>query len=142
MAKVLGRLIIFQKNQGSWKGIKIAEGMDHPVTHQQFANDTLLCGQSSLQEAGVIRRTIDTFCRATGQHVYWAKSEVMFFNTGGSRQQEITNILRVKMGTLPRKFLGTPLFGGPNCTDLWNSLIDSCVNHLEGWKIKWFTLAR
>ncbi|XP_059070802.1 uncharacterized protein LOC131860408 [Cryptomeria japonica] len=110
------------------------------ISHQQFVDDTLLCEQSSLQEAKVIRRTTNTFCRATGQQVNWEKSEVLFFNTKGNRQQEISNILGVKMGTLPGKFLGTPLFGGLNHTALWNNLIDSCANCLEGWKSKWLTL--
>lgn len=45
------------------------------------------------------------------------------------------------MGSLPGKFLGTPLFGGNNSPTLWNNLIDVCANRLEGWKSKWLTLS-
>lgn len=47
----------------------------------------------------------------------------------------------MKSGTLPGRFLGTPLFGGGNRTHLWQILFDSCVNKLEGWKYKWLTSA-
>lgn len=89
-----------------------------------------------------MRKTIDVFCRASGHQVNWSKSEAIFFNTEVDRQQVISNILGVRMGTLPGKFLGTPLFGGKNNPNLWNNLIDACANRLEGWKSKWLTLSR
>ncbi|XP_059066322.1 uncharacterized protein LOC131857643 [Cryptomeria japonica] len=137
---MVDREFLIQQRRGRWKGIKIAEGMD-PVTHQQFADDTLLCGQSSLQEARVMRKTLDIFCKASGQQVNWSKSEAIFFNTEIGRQQAISNILGVRMGTLRGKFLGTPLFGGRNNLSLWKNLIEACANRLEGWKSKWISLS-
>lgn len=57
------------------------------------------------------------------------------------KQREIVRILGVNDGSLLGRFLGTPLFEGPNRMNMWQRLMDSCVNKLEGWKCKWLTSA-
>lgn len=84
-----------------------------PITHQQFADDTILFGDSSLKEACIIKRALDIFCNASRQQVNWRKSDIFFFNTDPRKQREIIKILGVKASTLPGRFLGTFLFGGP-----------------------------
>lgn len=80
MAEVLGRLIRDGKREGVWRGVRVARGID-PISHLQFADDTLLMGESSFQEARVMRETLDLYRRASEQCVNWRKSEVFLFNT-------------------------------------------------------------
>lgn len=70
MAEALGRLISRRMRDGVWKGVKVGQGLDL-ITHPQFANDTLLMGESSFWEARVIKATIDMYGRALGQCVNW-----------------------------------------------------------------------
>ncbi|XP_059072399.1 uncharacterized protein LOC131873582 [Cryptomeria japonica] len=140
LAKVLGRFIRHMRSEDKWKGVHVAAGVD-AVTHQQFANYTILFGDASLREARIIKKTLDVFCDASDQQVNWAKSDIFFSNTDLRKQREIARILGVKVGTLPSRFLGTLLFGGPNRMSMLQRLMDSCVNKLEGWKSKWLTSA-
>ncbi|XP_057837496.2 uncharacterized protein LOC131047714 [Cryptomeria japonica] len=131
MAKVLGRVISKKCSEGLWKGIKIADGVN-PLCHLQFVDDTFLAGDASAREARVIRRTLDDYEQAFGQRVNWFKSEIFFFNTEPTKQREICRILGMRLGNLLSKYLGIPLFGGANKTDLWKNLVDSCLSKLDG----------
>lgn len=53
---------------GSWKGIKFAAGID-PVTHLQFIDDAYLIGEASVQEANIIRSTLDNYSMVLGQFI-------------------------------------------------------------------------
>lgn len=83
MVEALGRLITWERHIGLWKGISVAEGVD-PVCHLQFVDDIFLMGGASPREARVIKVTLDSFSKASGQCVRWHKSEIFFFNSGAS----------------------------------------------------------
>ena len=50
------------------------------ITHQQFANDTILPGKSSVQEARIIKDIIKLYMEASRQKVNESKSEIFFIN--------------------------------------------------------------
>lgn len=131
MAEALGQLINRCKEDGRWKGIKVAHGVE-AVTHTQFANDTLLMGEASVREARTICNTLDKYCTVSSQAVNWHKSEFYCFNTHGDIQREISRVLGIKMGRLPGKFLGIPLFEGACRLSLWNKLVENCISKMEG----------
>ena len=68
MAEVLGRLIQKQREQGQWKGIKITESIE-PLTHLQFVDDTFLAGVASLEEAKVMKDTLELYGKISGQFI-------------------------------------------------------------------------
>lgn len=140
MAEVLGCTISKDCRASRWKGIRFVAGVD-PLTHLQFANDTFLAGEASAREAQVVKHVIDRYEQVSGQRVNWLKSKIFFFNTPPLKQREINRIPGMKLGTLPSKFLGIPLFGGANKSAIRKNLVESCFNKLEGWKSKWLTLA-
>ncbi|XP_059076458.1 secreted RxLR effector protein 78-like [Cryptomeria japonica] len=55
MAEVLGRSIKYSVGQGAWKGISI-KGYMGPMSHSQFADDTILFGEASEREALIIKK--------------------------------------------------------------------------------------
>ncbi|XP_059066721.1 uncharacterized protein LOC131044985 [Cryptomeria japonica] len=139
MAEVLGQFISKKWEEGVWKGVQIAAGVNS-ITHLQFTDDTFLAGDATTREAQVMKETLDIYEKASGQKVNWNKSEIFFFNTKPCKQREVCKILSMKVGSLPGKYLGIPFFGDANKFDLWKNLIDSCINKMDGWKSRWLTL--
>lgn len=60
MVEVLGRLIQKQREQGTWNGIKITETVES-LTHLQFVDDTFLGGEASVEEARVMKNTLELY---------------------------------------------------------------------------------
>ncbi|XP_059067666.1 uncharacterized protein LOC131858444 [Cryptomeria japonica] len=140
MTKDLGHFISKKWEEGLWKGVQIAAGVN-PLTHLQFTNDTILAGDASAREARVIKETLDVYEKTSGQKVNWFKSEIFFSNTKPCKLREICIILGMKVVFLPGKYLGIPFFEGANKFDMWKNLIDSCINMMDGWKSRWHTSA-
>lgn len=139
MVEVLGQSISRNIFWGMWKGIEIARGVDS-TTHSQFADDTCLFGVASMHEATVMKKVLDTYSWATRQEINWDKSEMFFFHTEVASQREIARLFRIKIGQLPRKFLGMPLFFGVGKAKIWKGLLDGCKAKMEGWKSTWLSL--
>lgn len=125
MAEVLGRLIQRQRELGQWKGIKITETVE-PLTHLQFVDDTFLAGVASIEEANVMKETIELYGRISGQFINWKKSEIFFFNTPQNVKCRICRKLNIRMGLMPNKYLGITFFAGRNKAELWDKLIEKC----------------
>lgn len=140
MAEVLGHFISKKWEEGIWKGVQIAVGVNL-ITHLQFADDTFLARDATAREAQVMKETLDIYEKASCQKVNWNKSEICFFNTKPYKKREVCRILGMKVGSLLGKYLGIPFFGGTNKSDLWKNLIDSCINKMDGWKSRWLTSA-
>lgn len=65
MAQTLGREISVALNENEIKGIKVTNGVDN-VTHQQFVDDIMLFGTTSLAKARCFNHTLNTYFRASG----------------------------------------------------------------------------
>jgi hypothetical protein len=68
-------------------------GIDPPVSHSQFVDDTLMMGSPMVHEAQKILSTIQTFCNTSGMDINKEKSQIFFFNTLMSIQLHITIIM-------------------------------------------------
>lgn len=91
----MGRLLTWKRQNGLWKGISIAEGLD-PTTHLQFVDDNFLMGDATIKEARVIKATLDSFSKASRQCVNWRKSNSFFFNTCATLRRQLCLILGMK----------------------------------------------
>ena len=80
-----------------------------PQTHQQFVDDNMLMGPSSVHEARVIKYCLNTFLKANGLEINKEKSQTYFFNTPRITKRNILRILEFQEGTLPSKYLGAPM---------------------------------
>lgn len=68
MAEALGRMISKRREEGVWKGIRVAQGL-RSISHLQFANDNLLLGEALLKETHVMKNTIEIYSSLLGQKV-------------------------------------------------------------------------
>ncbi|XP_059070666.1 uncharacterized protein LOC131860291 [Cryptomeria japonica] len=137
---VLGRSNAHKRAQGMWKGIEIARGVDS-TTHCQFADDTCLFGVASMHEVLVMKKVLNRFSWATGQEINWLKSEIFFFHTECWSQRAIARLFAIKIGQMPGKFLGMPLFSGAGKMNIWKGFLYGYKAKMEGWKSKWLSLA-
>ena len=80
MAECLGSFIKYQAAHGIVQGWKWHN--DIPAyTHLQFVDDTGLMGLATINEARNLRWILDTYLKASGQHINEGKSSIYFFNT-------------------------------------------------------------
>lgn len=128
----LGRTLKAHQNQGEITGLGPHEGMK-PQTHQQFVDDTMLMGVSTVQEAKAIKNTMDSFKQANRLETNKGKSHLFFFNTNSETRRNINKILGFKEGTFPSKYLGTPLLEGKSTQRHWKELLDKMDSKLCNW---------
>ena len=92
-------------NTGCVKGINLAITTDIEVM-QQFVDDTLLFGESSVMEAKAWKTILHNHEESSGQQVNYYKSKIYFFNIDSSLQRKIRNILGCHSANLPDTYLG------------------------------------
>ncbi|XP_024196214.1 uncharacterized protein LOC112199424 [Rosa chinensis] len=118
------------------------------VNHLLFADDSMLYAQASLESYSVIQEVLETYGRASGQVVNFAKSSVVFSkNVLVDLQDEISNLLGVEVLESDAKYLGLPTYVGRKktstfqyikertamCKILWGSTLDKRNIHWKSW---------
>lgn len=79
MVEGLGRSLKAAISEGHLKGLSFHQT---PTTsHQQFVDDNMLFGHSSVQEARSLISILETFSKASGALINKSKSQIFFFNT-------------------------------------------------------------
>ena len=101
------------------------------IRHSQFAGDTCFFGVASRAEVSIIKKVLDDYSLASGQMVNWDKSEIFFFNMQVGTQRDLARFFEVRIGKLPGKFLGTPLFSRAGRAEIWNTLVEGVSNRME-----------
>lgn len=91
-------------------GVKLSR--DGPVIHSLlYADDLIITGMATVEEANRIKSIIDEFCRNSGQTPNWSKSGIMFSRTTPLHiQNAVKLIFPVPVMDATVKHLGHPLF--------------------------------
>lgn len=127
MAKTLSRSILRKNELANCKGINIPNS-EVSITHDFFADDTLLFGRSSISEEKCIKRIFDTYTNRSSQVINLNKSKVFFLFTPKSVKQIINNILGFSVDELPSVYSGILFFLG----SVKASFCDNLINRLKG----------
>lgn len=127
---ILSRLLEKKKKV---KGIKISRGAP-TIYHLMYANDMLLVGRASLDNAKAMWGCLDQFCNWSGQRVNNDKSNILFSpNTNRivkKRVKDIWGLRNLKGNTI---YLGNSLIQSRNKTQKFAKLKDHIQRRLEGW---------
>ena len=75
MAEAFGRSFTKDSEKGLIKGVTVTNNVPN-ITHQQYADDTILPGESSIKEAKAVKLIIKDYMSASGQKVNDSKSEI------------------------------------------------------------------
>ncbi|XP_057846322.2 uncharacterized protein LOC131056028 [Cryptomeria japonica] len=138
MVEALGRSITKARIERIIKGIKITGNLD-ALTHQQFANDTMLLGTVDEAEALAFNNILNLYARMSGQEINYGKSEIFFFNTPRGIETEISRMLGIPKGKLPCKYLRIEIDKGKNKKLIWKKTIEKISQRLNTWKNKWLS---
>jgi len=128
----LSRFIKASITEKTLAGLPI-HGIYPPVSHNQFFDDTLMLGSSTVREALRILCILQTFYEASGMDINREKSQIFFFNTSIPVQLHITNILGFTHSSLPSKYPGIPVINKALQNSSWEGLLSSLVKRLFSW---------
>ncbi|CAN1340570.1 hypothetical protein LINPERPRIM_LOCUS38890, partial [Linum perenne] len=95
--------------EGRIKGVKLNQRC--PILHHiLFADDTVLFGKASVEEANKIKRVLELYCLLSGQAVNESKSAIIFScNTPELRKREVSEVFGVNEERGMGKYLGLPM---------------------------------
>eukprot|EP00253_Pinus_taeda_P023191 PITA_23191 len=131
MAEGLGRSINSAIRSQTLKGINLHRAPT--ISHQQFVDDNMIFGHSSVQEARTLNTLLDNFSKASGALINKVKSQIFFFNTHQTTQRVIARILGFSIASLPSKYLGAPLNSSAQKQSSWTSLLERLEAKLFLW---------
>ncbi|GAA0177581.1 hypothetical protein LIER_42143 [Lithospermum erythrorhizon] len=123
-------------SRGDLHGIRMGQGMD-PLTHLMFADDTLLFGHATIQEAQVFKSILHTYEHWSGQLVSVQKSVIQFSpNVDEETREAISGILGMLEITSHGTYLGLPTTIGASKKAIFNSIIDRVKAKVVDWKLR------
>lgn len=100
MAEGLGRYLLKLVLEGLFQGLHPSSS-NLVCSHQQFVDDTILLGSSTISEVRMLKNALNLYGRASCQLINWRKSSLFFFNTPEVRQRRIADILGCDIGSFP-----------------------------------------
>lgn len=124
-----------------WKPITLSRG-GPKLSHICFADDLILFAEASVTQIRVIRRVLETFCRASGQKVSLPKSKIFFSNnvTRG-RVERISRESGIEATKDLGKYLGMPILQKRINKDTFGEVLEKVASRLAGWKKQTLSLA-
>lgn len=114
--------------QGSLKGFRISQSCPS-LTHLLFAEDALLFGKASEEEAYQLVNILNAFTTATGQMISVEKSGVIF-------SKNCLYPWHMGVWDYPGKYLGLPAEWGRSRSQTLNWLKLRVLDKIDGWKEK------
>lgn len=128
---LLSRSLALKVRLGILKGVSLAPSA-RPITDSLYADDLLLLGSATPNEAQVLMQTVQDFAMVSGQKVGPLKSTLWFSNnTPIHIRDEITTIMGVSNTDPFVTYLGAPLRTNRQGYDF---LIEKFQGRLQAWK--------
>ena len=138
----LGHVINQAVSEGKWKPIKLSR-RGPPLSHLFFADDLILFAEASESQIVTVMECLDLFCNSSGQKINLNKSNISF--SPGVEKTLVTKIIaaaKIQSSSMLNKYLGTPSISGRAHTRIFSNILDRIGGRLEGWKVKYLSLAR
>ncbi|GKE69948.1 putative RNA-directed DNA polymerase, eukaryota, reverse transcriptase zinc-binding domain protein, partial [Tanacetum coccineum] len=123
------------KSKNIFEGVKVGtNGVD--ISHLQFADDSLIMGNWSLENVKNLCRILRCFHLASGLKVNFFKSK--FFGVGVTDNDTHTfaSILNLQPSSFPCTYLGLPIGANMCKSRHWKPIIDKFHKRLSSWKAK------
>lgn len=122
----------------SIQGVKMAPSCT-PITDILYADDLLLLGRATPQEAVLFKQALEAFSAVSGQQIGPAKSSIWFSqSTGTVERDEIADIFGVNQEIVYLSYLGAPITTTAQSFDF---LVEGVSSRLNSWKSKILTQA-
>ncbi|CAA7024106.1 unnamed protein product [Microthlaspi erraticum] len=117
-----------------WKPISLSRG-GPKLSHICFADDLILFAEVSVAQVRVLRKVLESFCRASGQKVSLEKPKI-FFSSNVSREleKEISDASGIQSSRDLGKYLGMPVLQKRMNKDTFGETLARVSSRLVGWK--------
>ncbi|XP_024634413.1 uncharacterized protein [Medicago truncatula] len=116
-----------------FEGYKVGAPASVPVTHLQFADDTLILGVKSWANVRAMRAILVLFETMSGLKVNFNKSMLVGVNVSDSWLFEAASVLHCRVGRVSFMYLGLSIGGDPRRLIFWEPLLRSIKSRLSGF---------
>ena len=111
VAEVLSRMAVEAENQNLIRGFRVT-GMTPPISHLQFADDTLIFCEANEDQIKNVKAILICFETVSGLKINFFKSKLIGIKVEESLISHLARILGCKVGSFPATYLGLPLCRG------------------------------
>lgn len=130
---LLSRKLQHQTDLGRLKGIRVSANAI-PLTNCLYADDLLLFGEATTQEAVLFTQILESFMEVSGQRIGPSKSSIWFsVTTQDQIKKEIGLIFQVPRHQDSKKYLGAPI---ETNSASYEFLIEKFSGKLQAWKAR------
>lgn len=126
---------------GDWKSLRASRN-GRPVSNLAFAEDLLLFGEASVQQAEVMWKCLQLFCEASSSKVSISKLRIYLSpNTNLDIRDAVCAKLGMEATDDLGTYLGVPTINGRSSKRDYQYLVERTNGKLAGWKAKTLSLA-
>ncbi|CAL9017991.1 unnamed protein product [Prunus brigantina] len=137
----LSHIINDHVSSRTWKSVKVARN-GPAISHLFFADDLILFGEASINQAKLMKHCLDLFCGASGQQVNFDKSRICCSpNTDSGIASTIPNICGSPLIDCLGNYLGVPLIQSRITKDTYVGIVDKVQRRLASWKSHTLSMA-
>ncbi|VVA40999.1 PREDICTED: reverse mRNAase, partial [Prunus dulcis] len=137
----LSHLIQQKIHDRAWKSVQICQGGPH-ISHLFFADDLILFGEATIDQAWLMKQCLDDFCQLSGQCVSFEKSMICVSpNTCSDLANSIATISGSPLTASLGKYLGVPLIHTRVSKQTYQEVIAKAQKRLASWKSHTLSMA-
>ncbi|WOG84202.1 hypothetical protein DCAR_0103384 [Daucus carota subsp. sativus] len=140
VGEVLSSMLHKTSQKGIFKGFSLGKAMQ-PITHLQFADDTIVFVDNTLESISGVKKVLQCFQMISGLKINYEKSEIFAHNSSFSTQMEGARIFGCKVGQWPMTYLGVPIGISSKRRIFWEPLVKKFHSKLATWKADILNLA-
>ncbi|CAN0837158.1 LINE-1 retrotransposable element ORF2 protein [Linum grandiflorum] len=134
VSNVLSYMLQRDISSGLLKGLKLNHRCP-TLSHVLFADDTVIFGKASRDEALQLQLTLSRYCRLSGQAINSTKSAIKFSaNTPLEVKQQIATIFGTSIDDQLGSYLGLPTEWGRSRAETFRFMLERLQQRASSWK--------
>ncbi|MCH85285.1 LINE-1 reverse transcriptase like, partial [Trifolium medium] len=116
---------------GKFVGFKVDDSIRFQIL--QFADDTILLGESSWDNVRTIKFILRGFELVSGLKINFVKSKLYGINVEDNFLAAAATFFSCSFDSFPFKFLGIPVGANPRRQETWQPIVESMTKRLSSW---------
>ncbi|KAK1293300.1 hypothetical protein QJS10_CPB17g00786 [Acorus calamus] len=133
VANVLSRMCL-KAERASWIAGLPCSNRGTPVTHLQYADDTMVFAEPEEDVLGGYKFILSCFAILSGLKINWSKSSLWAINVDITRVESLVALVGCELQQAPLKHLGLPLVQRRLLRKDWVPLVERIEKRLAGWE--------
>jgi hypothetical protein len=110
------------------------------VSHLQYADDTLIVGEASVENLWCVKAILRWFQLMSGLKVNFFKSRLLGVNVDEPFLRVASRFLNCKLGKFPFIYLGLPVGANPRKEATWNPVVEVIQKRLNSWRNRFVSI--